>query len=297
MRDGLVRRVLKGVYAAADLADDTDTRIAALALVVPPTAVVTDETAAWAQGVDIYPPGAHLSVPPVHMFQMAGHTRLRNDLCQSGQRAMLPRDLKEINGVVMTTPLRTALDLGRLRPRDQAIGAIDGLLRLGAFEHPELIEEVERFRGERGVVQLRELAPIADPRAESPGESVLRLRWHGTNGVPPPVPQVPILDDFGNEIFYLDLGVPELRYAAEYDGFEWHSSDEKKERDEERRNWLREVRKWTIDVLTKDHVFGADQCAEAIIRRGIITARNKLSVPSKPRARRFPDRPRRQLGA
>ena len=118
VRDGLVRRVLKGVYAAADLADDTDTRIAALALVVPPTAVVTDETAAWAQGVDIYPPGAHLSVPPVHMFQMAGHTRLRNDLCQSGQRAMLPRDLKEINGVVMTTPLRTALDLGRLRPRD-----------------------------------------------------------------------------------------------------------------------------------------------------------------------------------
>lgn len=295
--EGLIRRMLKGVYAAADLVDTVDTRIAALSLVVPPTAVITDETAAWVHGVDIGAPGDHLRVPPICMFQLAGNTRLRNQLCASGQRAMLPEDLIQIGDLLVATPLRTALDLGRLRPRDRAIGALDALLRLQVFALGDLLDQVERFRGERGVVQLRELAPIADARAESPAESVLRLRWLDTNGLPPPIPQVPILDDAGNELFYLDLGLPEIRYAAEYDGAEWHSSDAAKERDRRRRAWLRDVRSWTIDVFKKDDVFGADQTVQVALRHGIIAARRAMSAPAKSAARRYPDLRRRQLGA
>lgn len=297
LTEGLVRRVLKGVYAAADLVDTVETRIAALALVVPPTAVITDETAAWVHGVDIGAPGDHLRVPPICMFQLAGNTRLRNQLCASGERTMLPEDLVQIDDILVATPLRTALDLGRLRPRDRAIGALDALLRLQVFTLHDLLDKIERFRGQRGVVQLRELAPMADARAESPAESVLRLRWLDANGLPRPIPQAPILDDFGNELFYLDLGLPEIRYAAEYDGEEWHSSDADQERDRKRRTWLRDERGWTIDVFKKNDVFGPDQTVQVALRHGIVAARRAMSAPAKPAARRYPDLRRRQLGA
>ena len=96
-----------------------------------------------------------------------------------------------IEGVVTTTLLRTALDLGRLAHRDLAIGALDALLRHGEFSSEELLDGVARFRGQRGVVQLRALAPLTAPRAESPGESVLRLRWLDIPNRPRPRPQGP----------------------------------------------------------------------------------------------------------
>ena len=42
-------------------------------------------------------------------------------------------------------------------------------------------------------------------------------------GLPAPALQVPVCDDAGWEVYRLDLGLPEIRYAAEYDGVAWHS--------------------------------------------------------------------------
>ena len=55
------------------------------------------------------------------------------------------------------------------------------MLRLKRFEKADLVQGAARFRGMRWVTVLRELAPLADGRAESPGESVLRLRWIDLN--------------------------------------------------------------------------------------------------------------------
>lgn len=107
----------------------------------------------------------------------------------------------------------------------------------------------------RGVVQLRVLAPLADPRAESPGESVLRLRWIDA-GLPPCRPQVKVRDRYGILRFYLDLGNERLRLGAEYDGREFHSSDEDRARDRRRRRWMREEQGWTIGVFRREDVFG-----------------------------------------
>ena len=46
----------------------------------------------------------------------------------------------------MTTPLRTALDLGRQRWPEPALTALDALHRLGAFSVEELLAEVDRFK-------------------------------------------------------------------------------------------------------------------------------------------------------
>jgi hypothetical protein len=273
--DGYLRRMLKGVYVATQTPDSLGLRAEALLLVVPSHAVVTDWTAVWLF-TGLLAPNDHLQLPAISMFLPAGKGRLRNGLCASGERAFLPADLTVVEGLTVTTPLRTAWDMGRLVHRDRALSALDALLRNAPHIRDEMVGGVERFRRHRGVVQLRELAPLADGRAESPGESVLRLRWLDVTSLPRPTPQVPILDDRGVEIHRLDLGVEELRFSTEYDGEDFHSTKEELEHDERRREWIRRERGWLIVPVRRQNVFGATRDIEEILHRGVREARRRL---------------------
>lgn len=275
LEQGLVRRMLRGVYVAAQVTDDLLLRTHALALVAPRDSVAVDWTACWLH-TGVAPPGAHEVVPPVSFFRPAGGNRLRNGLCRSGERTLLARDVQPLGDMLVTTPLRTALDLGRLVHRDQGIAALDALLRHGAFAHDELLSEVERFRKQRGVVQLRALAPLADPRAESPPESVLRLRWLDLGSLPPPQPQVSLRLPDGREVYRIDLGVEELRFGVEYDGHEHHSTLADLEHDRRRRRELAERFGWLIVPVTRENVFGHGRDIERILHEGVREARARL---------------------
>lgn len=267
---GLLVRPVRGVYHAAHLADSLELRVACLREVVPRDAVVTDRTAGWLHGADmVLAPGDHLVIPEVQMFQAPGH-RLRNAITNSGERGLLPRDVIDLGGLRVTTPLRTACDLGRLLQRDAAFAALDAMLRLGAFNADRLLGEVERFRGYRGVRQLRAFAPLADPGSESFGESALRLRWYDAGGLPRPETQVVVVNE-GGFLARLDLGVRELRYGAEYDGADFHGPD-RREHDRRRRERLIEAG-WMIDVFRREDVFGRSQRADLILRHSIRLAR------------------------
>lgn len=274
---GLVRRIIKGAYVAVQVPDSVTLRTHALRLLVPENAVVTDWTACWLwTGIDV--PGAHHRDPEVTVFRPAGHDRLRNGLCASGERTFSRGDVWHLDGLAVTSPIRTAWDLGRLAPRDYALGALDALLRHGTFTLDELLEGVERFKGMRGVVQLRALAPLADPRSESPGESLLRLRWLDLVSLPPPTPQVPILLD-GVEIYRVDLGVEELRYGCEYDGANFHTADDQP-RDRARREDLSNRFSWDVDAVRRRNVSGPERDVERILYDGIVRARKALGRPT-----------------
>ena len=245
-REGVLRRVFRGVYVDSAADDDLLMRARALSLVVPPTAVVTDECAAWVRGVDLVARGDHVA-----------------------------RDIETLHGVRVTTSLRTGLDLARTRSRFRGIAALDAMLRTHDFTQDEMLREIRRFKGYRGVVRLRNLAPLADPRAESPAESVLRLLWLDA-GLPAPALQIPVVVDDGWEAFRLDMGLPEIRYAAEYDGVAWHSSPTQRARDRRRRAWLRDERGWDIDVLGSDDVFAHPARAIEILRAGVARAERRL---------------------
>ncbi|MDQ6688281.1 MAG: hypothetical protein M3Z50_11850 [Actinomycetota bacterium] len=271
---GVLRRQLRGVYVAANAPDTLLLRAQALRLVVPEAAVVTDRTAGWLHGASrILAPNDHLAVPRVSMFSAVRGTRLRNQLTISGERGFKRGDVTVVHGVLVTTPLRTALDLGRLLHRDQAFAALDAMLRLGVFSSENLVEGVRRFRGYRGVRQLRGLAPLADGRSESPGESVLRLRWLDHPLLPRPEPQVPVVTRLG--AFWLDLGVERLRFAAEYDGEEFHGPGEERH-DEQRRELLREQDGWTIVVARRRDIFGRHQRVDEWLMSGYRDALARL---------------------
>ena len=270
---GLVRRVVQGVYAVAQAPNDLTFRAMALNLVVSPSAIVVDRTAAWLHGVNILPRSAREVAVPVEVFQEPG-TRCRRGGVVSGERILHPLDVVEIDGLRVTSPLRTAHDLGRLLWRFDALSALDQFLRIGV-DQDSLVLGVERYKGYRGVIQLRYLVLIADPRSESPGESALRLYWYDA-GLPTPELQWWVYDDRGVGIYRLDLALPEVRYAAEYDGVEFHTSDVDKDHDGERRDWLDRSRGWEIGVFVNQDVYapGADPCPR--LRTGLDTARARL---------------------
>lgn len=258
--EGLIRSPLRNSYVDSTLPDTLDLRARILSLVVPEGCFVCDRTAGWLHGADmILAPGDHLVVPPVSMFRHADEGRLRNALASSGERTLAAGDLVNIRGIWATTPLRTALDLGRLLRRDQALAALDALLRLDVYSLEELLAEIRRFAGQRGVRQLRVLAPLADADAQSPPEAALRLRWYDA-GLPRPRLQIPIIVD-GRVVYYLDMGLEELLFAAEYDGEEWHSDDQDVAYDEARRSWLERQRNWQIEVFHTANVYGRHQDA------------------------------------
>jgi hypothetical protein len=274
VRHGLVRRVLHGVYAASQAPDSVKFRAAALHLVVPPCAVVTDRTAAWLHGVPILERGAHLEAPAISVCETVD-SRVRRPGVDGRRRQLRERDVIELHGLRVTTPMRTGLDLGRRLWRFDALAAIDGILHIGV-DHDELLSEIERFRGHRGVRQLRWIAPLADGRAESPGESALRLHWYDA-GLPRPEPQFGVLDDSGQEIYRLDVPDPHVRYAAEYDGEEFHSSEEDVAHDERRREWIRRERHWSIDAFRKDAVYGRRTDIDRQLRAGFLAAKKSVS--------------------
>ncbi len=274
-RAGILTRLVAGVYVASQVPDTLALRCTALALALPSDTFVCDRTAAWIyRGVGSLGPGEHLSVPPLSCFRRSGRRRLRNELTTSGERAVRDEDLRELNGLVITTELRTALDLGRLQPtRDLRLWGMDNLLATGAFGLDELLASIPRFKGERGVIGLRALAPLADPLSQSFGESALRLRWYDA-GLPRPRLQIPVaLDD---RAVYLDMGLEDWRFAAEYDGEEWHTEPEDVAHDRERRERLENEHRWRIEVFRRQQVFGIRQDADLELRRAAVEARGNL---------------------
>jgi hypothetical protein len=247
---GKVRRVLQGVYQPTSLPDTIENRCAALALVIKPFGVVCDRTAAWLHGVDTLAYRELELLPPLESFVLRDCPRTRRLTCRSGERDLAPEDICQIGSLKVTTPLRTALDLACSLGQRDALAVLDGFMRICGISREEFESQLPRYRRRRGVVQLRRLLPLATELAESPGESWTRMAIIEA-GLPAPRPQVWVEADGPNKRYRLDLAWERLRVAVEYDGREFHSSDEQRAADKKRRKWLRR-HGWTIIVVRRN---------------------------------------------
>jgi very-short-patch-repair endonuclease len=270
-----VRRVIRGIYVRSDLADSIELRVEALALVVSPHSVVCDRTAAWLLGVDVFGLGDQEILPPVETCVYRGRSRTARAGVDGRTRDLLPQDVMVLRGVAVTTPLRTAMDLGCALGRHRALGAIDQFMRVHGVTRKAMNAELPRYFRRRGVRQLRQLVPIADPRAESMRESWVRLDILDA-GLPAPELQVWVEVD-GVPTYRLDLAYPKQRVVVEYDGEEFHRRTEgQKENDRNRRKWLTD-HGWRVIVIDKDGISGA--AADAWLR--------ELRAALKPKTKRL----------
>ena len=182
-----------------------------------------------------------------------------------------------VHGVRVTTPLRTALDLGRLLWRFDALAALDGFLRMGV-PHDHLLLSVERFAGQRGVVQLRYLVLMADA-----APSRRASRRCGCTGTTPACPSPSCSGGSSTTtaaaIYRLDLALPDLRYAAEYDGRRFHDdNDGQPEHDDDRRSGSTPARRWHIEVFVHDEIYAKGADPGPRLREGIRVARTRSGL-------------------
>lgn len=279
VRQGLLLSPIRGVFHAAQLPDDPQLRIACVTAVVPDGAVVVERTAGWLWGAPmVLAPNDHLTVPRVQMYLPPGR-RLRNKLSESGERTFLPGEVVELDGIRLTSRLRTTCDLGMQRSRDNAFAGMECMMKVADFDLACLIDFASgpRFKGYRWVRNLRGLVPHVCALSQSPPESVLRLRWIDIPSLPYPEPQIEVAGPFGS--FWLDMGLRDLRYAAEYDGRAWHGVD-RADHDAERRDYLRREEHWIIDVFTDQDLFGRAQNASERLVQGVLRARRRLGASS-----------------
>ena len=253
---GQVRRVVRGAYVDARQPDTIALRAAALRLVVGERQVIVDRTAAWLHGVDTFSAAELEAGPPVETCALRGHARSRLDGVRGRTRDLAPADITELDGVQLTTPLRTALDLGCHLRRREAFAALCGLDRAHELGTAALRAGAERFGRRRGVRQLRELIPLVEPRVESGREAWTLLAIHDV-GLPLPEPQVWIEVD-GVPTFRLDFAYRRRRVSVEYDGVEAHLlTDEQRAYDRSRRRWLR-ADGWTNIVVRNGDFSGVN---------------------------------------
>jgi hypothetical protein len=168
-----------------------------------------------------------------------------------------------VQGVLVTPPARTTADLLRLLRRPDALAAADAMRRATGVEPTAVAEVLERFRGQRGVVQARELLDLSDPRAESPQESRTRLRCVDA-GFPCPEPQIEVFDASGEFLARLDMGYRNERKGLEFDGDEFHRTIDQVRHDQARRDDVAREG-WVVGVVTTEHVFGRGLVFERVV--------------------------------
>lgn len=125
------------------------------------------------------------------------------------------------SGMLVTTPERTAFDIGRHERPRSAVARLDALARATRLDVAAVAALALRHPRMRGLRQLEWALGLVDRGAESPRETYLRLLLTDA-GLPPERTQIPV--PTADVTYYLDMGWPDVMVAAEYDG-EHHQVD------------------------------------------------------------------------
>lgn len=162
-------------------------------------------------GVDVLPWGGLLHVVTERGKHLEPRPGLRpwSALVTDAELVDLP------SGLVAVSAPRAFVDVARREDLVEAVAVGDAVLRSGAATPEQLQAAVGRAKRLKGVVGARAVLPHLEPRAESQGESRLRMRLV-LGGLPRPEAQVDLYDDAGLHLARVDLLVEGA--LLEYDG-------------------------------------------------------------------------------
>jgi len=259
LRSSAWRRLFPDVYACASLPVDHRLRARAVARLLLPDAVLSGRSAAVLWGVDLAGPDDDVECT-VPLSCRAGTTRG----VRVTRRTLPPGDVITRGGIRVTTQLRTALDLARIRPLEEAVVALDQFLRIRRMSVADLKVAAAGLTGPH-CRRVRAAVEKADGQAQSPQETRLRLRLHASR-LPRPVAQYEVRDARGF-VAYVDFAWPEARVAVEYDGW-WHGQPQNVPKDRRRLNRLTAAG-WTVIFATADDI---DDPVQLVARIGAALA-------------------------
>jgi very-short-patch-repair endonuclease len=172
---------------------------------------------------------------------------------------VVPRaHLVHVDGITVTSPLRTVADNLLVVNRYDGVSLLDSALNLGLLADDELPAILPLLRGRRGAVAARTRLPEADGRAQSPLETRVRLRCVDGRVAPEQL-QHEIRDVHGYLLGVADLAWLRARLLCEADGRGPHGGADAIYADRQRQNLLtnagwRILRFTWTDTLRPDYI-------------------------------------------
>lgn len=239
---GQLVRLWQGAYTTPDEAHSIEMRLRAADLTLGFPAAACLETAAALWGFDIS------GDQRLHVLAPGQAPTRRAGLVLHRDRFLAP--LQTLHGRLLTHPAETAVGLAaRLRGGPKSLAVLDRALRSGATARDDLVDIADTL-GLNHIRKIRALISVADPAAESPGESW--TRWAVLHAeLAAPVLQYWVT--IGSRRYRLDLAWPAQKVACEYDGVEFHTGA-RLAADRERLNDLKSAG-WIIIHVTAPLIF------------------------------------------
>jgi predicted transcriptional regulator of viral defense system len=219
---GELARLRRGAYVTDQLLtaaiDPYDLRtphrrlIEATADQLHPRAAISHGSAAAVLGLPLFTP----MVEHVHVTRDRRGGGVRRPVVWVHGSPLREEDRMVVDGLVVTSLARTAVDVARTVSYNRAVAVADQAMAAGA-DPGELAEALGQARRWHGCGQARRVVAFADGRSESVGESFSRVTM-AELGLPVPVLQLEVFDDNGYLLGRGDFGWPERRTLGEFDG-------------------------------------------------------------------------------
>lgn len=201
---------------------------------------------------------AHTNRRPPHLIEVHSDT-------------LLPGETQQLDGLTLTTPARTAFDLGRRLGLTEGVQRVDAVMNATDVTVADIQAVMAAHPGERGLLQLAETLQFVDPGADSHYESLTRLML-AQNGFPPVLTQIPVCDARGRVFAWIDLGWPEFKVGVDFEGAHHWTDPKQREWDAERaaliaeRGWL-DIRVAAGTLHKRPRAF-FDRVGAALLSRG-----------------------------
>lgn len=215
VRSGQVQRLRRGVFRVAPV--PTDRQVGYRELVIATALEAGDPLVSHVSAAALYDlPLVDADLEWVHTTcaRAVGGQRKRGVHRHVGHR---PDDTQRIDGVRVTSPARTLIDVARTGSWRTGVSALDEAVRTGLVERSELVEELGACGRQHGLPRAQVALQLTDGRSESPGESVSKVVLHAA-GIALPVSQVEIFSRTGRFLGRSDFWFEGTATIGEFDG-------------------------------------------------------------------------------
>lgn len=238
------RAVFPNVYVSNDAELSLERRISAAWLWAGRAATIVGAAAAALHGTQWIPDDVPVELNHVNTRPPRG-VLIRRD-------ALLDDETQLMDGRAVTTPERTAFDIGRRGAIRSAVVRLDALARATGFKVDDLLRIAKRHPHSPGLRRLETALELVDPGSQSPRESYLRLLLIDA-GLPRPQTQIPVLGADGIPVAHIDLGWEEYLVGVEYEGDQHQTDRRRYVHDIQRLETLEHMGWIIIRVVAEDH--------------------------------------------
>lgn len=225
--------------------------------------------------------------PELHITRPAGLSRPRRAGVVGHRSRLLPGEVTTLEGLVLTSRVRTWLDLSKELTVEDLTVIADHLIRIPRQQYEgrsepyatqdELDAIIGLHPGQRGIRTAREALRLSRVGADSPPETQLRLALAAA-GLPEPEVNAPIVDDDGVLHHEPDLGYRKYRVAVQYEGA-GHSDPEQVARDISREEQTRALG-WTEVRISRRHMVDGARPAVEKVRAALWAAGWRADRPA-----------------